>query len=63
MKTIQIPDELYTKIQVRIGNTSFKSVDDYIVKKLQIEFPPEQAYTEEEERLIKERLRKLGYIE
>ena len=62
-KDVKIPGPLYSKIEERIEGTSYSSVEDYIIKKLETEFPVELIYTKEEEELIKERLRKLGYIE
>ena len=61
--SIKIPESLYDKIKEKIQGTSFSSVDDYVAMKLENEFPTEPVYTKEEEELIKERLRKLGYIE
>jgi metal-responsive CopG/Arc/MetJ family transcriptional regulator len=61
--SISIPIELYRKIEGRIAGTSFSSVEEYVVSKLENEFPAEPVYTKEEEELIRERLRKLGYIE
>jgi len=61
--TVMIPRELYGKVQEKIAGTSFTSVEEYIVLLLENEFPEEAEYTEEEEALIRERLRKLGYIE
>jgi hypothetical protein len=61
--TIKIPKSLYEKIQEKIQGTSFSSVDGYVAMKLENEFPTEPVYTKEEEELIKERLRQLGYIE
>ncbi len=60
---IKIPNDLYKKIEEKIEGTSFTSVEDYVVRKLENEFPAEPVYSKEEEELIKERLRKLGYIE
>ncbi len=60
---IKIPRELYEKIEEKISGTSFASVEAYIVSKLENEFPVEPVYTKEEEDLISERLRRLGYIE
>jgi len=60
---LQIPKELYDKIDEKISGTSFSSVEEYVVSKLENEFPTEPVYTKEEEELIRERLRKLGYIE
>jgi len=61
--SIKIPGELYRKIEDKIEGTSFSSVEEYVVMKLESEFPAEPVYSKEEEELIKERLRKLGYIE
>ena len=60
---IEIPDMLAQKIQERIAGTSFSSVEEYVVSKLESEFPSEPVYSKEEEDLIRERLRRLGYIE
>jgi hypothetical protein len=60
---IMIPRELYNKIQTKINGTSFTSVEEYVALKLENEFPEELEYTEEEEKIIRERLRRLGYIE
>ncbi len=61
--SIEIPEELYKKIEEKIKGTSFSSVEAYIIMKLENEFPTVQVYSEEEENIIRERLRKLGYIE
>ncbi len=61
--TIRVPKDLYEKIEEKISGTSFSSVEEYVVSKLESEFPTEPVYTKEEEKLIRERLRKLGYIE
>jgi len=60
---INVPRELYEKIEEKISGTSYSSVEEYVVSKLETEFPSEPVYTKEEEELIRERLRKLGYIE
>jgi hypothetical protein len=60
---IMIPKELYNKIQAKINGTSFTSVEEYVALKLENEFPEELEYSEEEEKIIRERLRRLGYIE
>ncbi|MDP6458555.1 MAG: CopG family transcriptional regulator [Candidatus Bathyarchaeota archaeon] len=60
---ISIPNELYKKVKKKISGTSFASVEEYIVSMLEKEFPAEPVYTKEEEDLIRERLRRLGYIE
>lgn len=58
-----IPREIYDKVQEKIAGTSFTSVEEYLLLLLENEFPEEAEYSEEEEALIRERLRKLGYIE
>ncbi len=60
---VMIPRGLYEKIEDKISGTSFSSVDEYVVSKLESEFPAETVYSEDEERIIRERLRRLGYIE
>jgi hypothetical protein len=60
---IKIPKKIYEKIKEKIAGTSFSSVDDYVTKLLESEFPVEPVYSKEEEALIRERLRRLGYIE
>ena len=64
-KTVQvsISKELYEKIQKFIEGTSYTSVDEYIEDKLMEDFPFKDALSEEEEKIIKERLKQLGYIE
>ena len=60
---VEIPRELFDKIKEMIAGTSFSSVEEYIVLKLDNEFPEEVEYSAEEEAIIRERLRRLGYIE
>ncbi|HEX9915949.1 MAG TPA: CopG family transcriptional regulator [Candidatus Bathyarchaeia archaeon] len=60
---VMIPRELYEKIMEKIAGTSFTSVEEYLVLLLENEFPEETEYSAEEEALIRERLKKLGYIE
>ena len=60
---VGIPRELYDKVKAKIEGTSIASVDEYVVILLGNEFPEETEYSKEEEELIRERLRRLGYIE
>ena len=60
---VMIPRKLFEKIEEKIAGTSFTSVEEYVVLKLENDFPEETEYTEEEEQIIRERLRRLGYIE
>ena len=60
---IEINKELYDKVKEKITGTSITTVEEYIELLLENEFPEETEYTTEEEELIRERLRRLGYIE
>lgn len=60
---IKIRKELVKKVEEKIQGTSITSVEEYIELILENEFPEETEYTAEEEKLIRERLRRLGYIE
>lgn len=61
--SIWVPRSLYQKIREKIAGTSFSSVEEYVIRKLENEFPSEVVYSKEEEEMIRERLRRLGYIE
>ena len=60
---VKISKELYDKVKEKIIGTSITTVEEYIELLLENEFPEETEYTAEEEELIRERLRRLGYIE
>jgi hypothetical protein len=60
---VEINKELIKKVEEKIAGTSISSVEEYIELLLENEFPEETEYTAEEEELIRERLRRLGYIE
>ena len=60
---VKISKELYDKVKEKITGTSITTVAEYIELLLENEFPEETEYTAEEEKLIRERLRRLGYIE
>ena len=60
---VMINKELVKKVEEKITGTSITSVEEYIKLLLENEFPEETEYTAEEEELIRERLRRLGYIE
>ncbi len=60
---VMISKELVEKVAEKIAGTSIASVEEYIELLLENEFPEETEYTAEEEALIRERLRRLGYIE
>ena len=60
---IKISKELFDKVKEKITGTSISTVEEYIELLLENEFPEETEDTKEEEELIRERLRRLGYIE
>ena len=66
--TISIPKVLADKIKQRIEGTGFNSVSSYVTYVLRqvlssVEGKQKEAFSEEDERKIKERLRSLGYID
>ena len=64
-RTIVIPEEVARGIEERIRSTSFPSVDafaGFVLARL-LEEGHGSAFTEEEERRLRERLRSLGYID
>jgi len=63
MAKIEIPDELYKKIEGKLKEADFKTVDEYVEFILKEFFEEdEEEYTPEEEEKVKERLRALGYL-
>ena len=63
--TIELPPEVVAKIAEDIEGTSFTSVEKFVESLVLQKYPElrKPDYTEEEEKIIRERLRKLGYIE
>ena len=66
-KIVYLPDQLYSKIEQRILNTEFLSVDGYVafvVEEVLKEVEEEgKIYSKEEEEEVKKRLRELGYLD
>jgi len=66
MKKIEIPDEIYEKIEKKLEEYGFKTVDEYVIfvlkNLLEAEQEEPRGYTEEEEEIIKKRLEDLGYM-
>ena len=62
--SIELPLKVIEKIMEDIKGSSIKTVDAFIETLVMQKYPElnEPVYTEEEEELIKERLRKLGYL-
>jgi len=69
MKQVNIPDELYKTIEEKLEEFGFKTVDEYVVFVLEevikgdAEEGEEKVFSEEEEEVIKQRLRDLGYLD
>jgi len=66
-KAVHLSVELYDKIEERVRNTGFGSVDEYVTfvieEVLKDEEEEEVAFTKEEEEEVKKRLRALGYLD
>ena len=60
---VYIPKTLHEKVLKKIEGTSHKSVQEYVIAKLEEVFPDEVEYTEEEAAIIRDRLKALGYLE
>ncbi|MGQ9475206.1 MAG: CopG family transcriptional regulator [Actinomycetota bacterium] len=66
--TVSIPTPLFEKIKKRIEGTGFTSVSSYVVYVLreilaEDSSTEEEAFTQEDEERVKERLRSLGYLD
>lgn len=69
--TISVPKVLSDKIKKRMEGTGFNSVSSYVTYVLrqvlsnveQQQEQPKQAFSEADERKVKERLRSLGYLD
>ncbi len=66
--TIKIPRELYRKLKVMIRDTGFSSVSEFIIFVMRSiasggEIGGEDTLTADEIRAVRERLRKLGYLQ
>ena len=65
-KTVQLPAELYGKIEERVKVTDFGSVDEYVgfvLEEVVKEEEEEKAFSEAEEKEVKKRLKDLGYLD
>jgi Arc/MetJ-type ribon-helix-helix transcriptional regulator len=67
--TVSIPKTLFSKIKARIEDTGFSSVSDYVTYVLREIFAEEaqqsteKAFSSEDEKRVKDRLRALGYLD
>ncbi|HID27463.1 MAG TPA: CopG family transcriptional regulator [Methanosarcinales archaeon] len=66
---VSIPTPLFKQIEKRIESTDFESVSDYITYVIEEilsdteEEEKEDAFSEEDEEKVKDRLRALGYLD
>jgi 16S rRNA C1402 N4-methylase RsmH len=64
---IKVSKEIIRKIEERIKDTEFKSVEDYVTfvleEVIKDEVGSEEVFSEEDEKKVKERLRALGYLD
>jgi len=64
-RLVELPEEVVRGLEERMKGSAFESVDvfvAYVLARL-LEGPGPGAFSEEDERLLKERLRSLGYID
>ncbi|MCI4320378.1 MAG: CopG family transcriptional regulator [Thermoplasmata archaeon] len=64
-RTVKITEEIARGLERRISGTGFKSIDafvEFVMARL-LETSSEIPFSEEDERLLRERLRSLGYID
>jgi len=66
-KSVYLSSELYSKIEERVNETGFSSVDEYVTfvleEVLKEEGEEETVFSKEEEEEVKKRLRALGYLD
>ncbi len=64
-RTISLPSEVVRALERRMQGTSFESVDGFVTFVLErlLEQPGEGPFSAEDERLLRDRLRSLGYID
>lgn len=62
---VELSDAIISKIEDDIKGTSFENAAKFIESLVKQKYPEllEPVYTEEEEEIIRKRLRRLGYIE
>ena len=64
-RPVHLPADVVRGLEERMKGSSFESVDAFVAFVLArlLEAPGPGAFSEEDERLLKERLRSLGYID
>jgi hypothetical protein len=64
-RSLEIPEDVAKALEARIKGSSFESLDAFVAFVLArlAEQQSAEAFSEEDERVLKERLRSLGYID
>ena len=66
-KSVEIPADLYGRVEERLSNAGFSTVDEYVTFVLEEVLRDDDedavAFTKEEEEEVKKRLRALGYLD
>jgi Arc/MetJ-type ribon-helix-helix transcriptional regulator len=64
-RSVRIPEDVAKKLEARLEGSAFDSVDAFVAFVLGrlLEEQGGPGFTEEDERVLKERLRSLGYID
>jgi Arc/MetJ-type ribon-helix-helix transcriptional regulator len=65
-KSISLPSELYSKVEKKVSETGFGSVDEfvaYVLEKVLEDDELEKEMSAEDEAEVKKRLKSLGYFE
>ena len=66
-KAVNLPTDLYNKIEQRVKETEFESVEEYIIFVMEEVLKDDEeegiAFSKEEEEEVKKRLRALGYLD
>jgi|HubBroStandDraft_1064217.scaffolds.fasta_scaffold65862_2 hypothetical protein len=66
LRTLRLPEEVVRALELRMRGSSFDSVDAlvaYILGRLVDQPAGTTVFSEDDERVLKERLRSLGYID
>lgn len=70
MPTVEVDDNIYEVLEARAEEKDFEETDDYVrhileqvVEKIKKEKQQTSSYSDEEEEEVKNRLRKLGYLD
>lgn len=67
LKSIELPESLYRRIEGKLAGSNFKSVSEYVSfvlreRLISEEEGPRSTFSKEDEEKVKTRLRDLGYL-